>query len=147
MGEKDSLFLFMDGLAVWAKMELQRGGVQTLAQAIQAAESFIELKRIGDSSKPKDKWGKPAKGGGEKEKLSKEFPPKSTLEKRKFRGNTNGGSDRLKKLACYFCGYSHKAMDCPKRANLAALVQREDEKQPEDTRVTSSPRCYQGKGG
>jgi len=30
MGEKDSLFLFMDGLAGWAKMELQRGGVQLL---------------------------------------------------------------------------------------------------------------------
>ena len=28
-------------------------------------------------------------------------------------------------------------MDCPKRANLAALVQREEEKQPEETRLHS----------
>ena len=67
MGEKDSLFSFMDGLSGWAKMELQRRGVQTLSQAMQVAESLIEFKKIGDSSKPKDKRGKPAKGGGERE--------------------------------------------------------------------------------
>ena len=93
------------------------------------AESLIELKKIGDSSKPKDKRGKPAKGGGEKEKPSKESPPKPAFEKGKFRGNTNGGGDRPKKLACYFCGDSHKAMYYPKRANLAALVRRQEEKQ------------------
>jgi len=89
---------------------------------MQVAESLIEFKKKGDSSKPKDKRGKPTKGVGEKEKPPKEFPPKPTLEKGKFRGNTNGGSDRLKKLACYFCGDPHKAMDYPKRANLASLV-------------------------
>ena len=104
---------------------------------MQVAEYLIEFKRIGDSSKPKDKRGKPTRGGGEKEKPSKEFPPKPTFEKGKFRGNTNGGGDRPKKLACYFCGDPHKAMDCPKRANLAALVQREEEKQPEETRLHS----------
>ena len=111
-------------------MELQRRRVQTLAQAMQVAESLIEFKRIRDSYKSKDKRGKPIKGGGEKEKPFKESPPKLTLEKGKFRGNTNGGSDRPKKLACYFCGDPHKAMDYPKRANLATIVQREEEKQP-----------------
>jgi len=70
----------------------------------------------------------PTKGGGEKEKSSKESSLKPTLEKGKFRGNTNGGSDRPKKLACYFCRDPHKAMDCPKRVNLTARVQREEEK-------------------
>ena len=102
-------------------------GVQTLAQAIQVIESLIEFKRIEDSSKPKDKRGKPTKAGGGKEKLSKESPPKPALEKGKFRSNTNGGSDRSK-LACYFYGDPHKAMDCLKMVNLAALVQREEEK-------------------
>ena len=77
---------------------------------MQVAESLIEFKRIGDSSKPKYKRGKPTKGGGEKEKSSKESSLMPTLEKGKFRGNTNGGSDRPKKLACYFCGDPHKAM-------------------------------------
>ena len=83
-----------------------------------SAESLIEFKKIGDSSKSKDKRGKPAKGGEEKEKASKEFPPKPAFEKEKFHDTANGGSDRLKKLACYFCGDSHKAMDCPKSCLL-----------------------------
>ena len=83
-------------------MELQRRGVQTLAQIMQVAESLIELKRIGDSSKPNDKREKPTKSGRAKEKSSKESPPKPTLEKGKFRGNTNGESGRPKKLVCYF---------------------------------------------
>jgi len=48
---------------------------------MQVAESLIEFKRIGDTSKPKDKRGKLIKGWGEKEKPSKESPPKPTLEK------------------------------------------------------------------
>ena len=90
---------------------------------MQVAESLIEFKRIGYSSKSKDNRGKSTKGGGEKEKPSKKKSPlKPTLEKGKFHDSTNGGSDRPKKLACYFCGDPHKAMDCPKRANLTALV-------------------------
>ena len=118
---------------------------------MQVAESLIEFKKIRDSSKPKDKRGKPIKGGREKEKPSKEFPSKLTLENGKFRDNTNGGSNHSKKLACYFCGDPHKAMDCPKRANLAALVQREEEKQPEETGsihfVSSRQRWMKGLDG
>ena len=58
VGEKDSLFSFMDGLAGWAKMELQRRGVQTLAQAMQVVESLIEFKKIGDSFQTKRQEGK-----------------------------------------------------------------------------------------
>ena len=103
--------------------------------SMQVAESLIEFKRIADSSTPKDKRGKPAKGWEEKEKPSIKFLPKPTFEKGKYHDNTNGGSDRPKKLACYFCGDPHKAMDCPKRANLTAFVQREDEKQLKETRL------------
>ena len=63
---EDSLFSFMDGLAGWAKMELQRRGVQTLVQTMQVDESLIEFKMIGDLSKPKDKREKPTKGGGKR---------------------------------------------------------------------------------
>ena len=74
---------------------------------------------------------------GEKRRNHLESPPKPALEKGKFRDNTNGGSDRPKKLACYFYGDPHKAIDCLKRVNLAALIQREEEKQQEETRLHS----------
>ncbi|KAF2282384.1 hypothetical protein GH714_044001 [Hevea brasiliensis] len=54
MGEKDALFCFLDGLSNWAKMELQRRGVQDLATAMAAAESLIEFKRK-EPSKDKGK--------------------------------------------------------------------------------------------
>jgi len=53
IGEQDALFCFLDGLQGWARMELERRGVQDLASTIAAAESLIELKR--DSSKGQSK--------------------------------------------------------------------------------------------
>ena len=49
MGKQDALFCFLDGLRGWARIELERCGVQELASTIAAVESLIELKR--DSSK------------------------------------------------------------------------------------------------
>ena len=40
MGEADAFFTFMDGLKPWAKLELQRRGVQELSQALSVAESL-----------------------------------------------------------------------------------------------------------
>ena len=91
---------------------------------MQVVESLIEFKRIGDSSKLKDKRGKRAKGGGEMEKPFKESPPKPTFEKGKFRGNNNGGSDRPKKLACYFCGDPRKPLTVP-RGLISLLLSKE----------------------
>ncbi|KAF2319762.1 hypothetical protein GH714_018609 [Hevea brasiliensis] len=54
MGEKDALFCFLDSLSNWAKLELQRRGVQDLATAMAAAESLIEFKRK-EPSKDKGK--------------------------------------------------------------------------------------------
>ncbi|KAM0992191.1 hypothetical protein ACFX2C_010464 [Malus domestica] len=51
MLEEDKLMYFMSGLQNWAKLELQRRHVQTLFDAIAAAESLIEFKSShqGDS--------------------------------------------------------------------------------------------------
>ncbi|KAF2303678.1 hypothetical protein GH714_021160 [Hevea brasiliensis] len=54
MGEKDALLCFLDGLSNWAKLELQRRGVQDLATTMAAAESLIEFKRK-EPSKDKGK--------------------------------------------------------------------------------------------
>ena len=45
IGEADAFFIFMDGLKPWAKLELQRRGVQELSQALSVAESLVEFSR------------------------------------------------------------------------------------------------------
>ena len=114
-------------------MKLQRRGVQTLAQAMQVAESLIEFKRVRDSSRPNDKRGKPTKGRGEKENPFKE----PHLSRHLRRTSSKARRQPSKEVNILLCGDPHKAMDCPKRANLAALVQREEEKQQEETRLHS----------
>ena len=51
--EQDALFCFLDGLRSWAKIELERHGVQDLTSVIAAVESLIEFKR--ESLKGRDK--------------------------------------------------------------------------------------------
>ncbi|KAM1508653.1 hypothetical protein ACFX10_017925 [Malus domestica] len=66
MLEEDKLMYFMSGLQNWAKLELQRRHVQTLSDAIAAAESLIEFKSShqGDS-KSTGKRGNHERSGGE----------------------------------------------------------------------------------
>ncbi|KAM1624981.1 hypothetical protein ACFX2K_023117 [Malus domestica] len=66
MLEEDKLMYFMNGLQNWAKLELQRRHVQTLSDAIAAAESLIEFKSShqGDS-KSTGKRGNHERSGGE----------------------------------------------------------------------------------
>lgn len=42
MSDKDSIFYFQDGLKDWAKVELDRRGVQILNNAIVIAESLVD---------------------------------------------------------------------------------------------------------
>ncbi len=44
LSNEDSLFTFLDGLKPWAKMELERRGVQSLNEAIAQVEALIEFK-------------------------------------------------------------------------------------------------------
>ena len=60
MSDKDSFFYFQDSLKNWAKVELDRRGVQTLDDAITIAESLAEY-----LVQPKDKRPSHGKGGGE----------------------------------------------------------------------------------
>ena len=60
--DKDALFLFMDGLQNWAKLDLKRYGVQGLATATTTVESLIDYSTNKDSSR-KDKKTSSGKGG------------------------------------------------------------------------------------
>ena len=53
MGEQDALFRFLDGLCEWAKIELERRGVQDLAFTIAATKSLIEFKETHQRDKAK----------------------------------------------------------------------------------------------
>ena len=77
-------------------MELQRRGVQDLAQAMAVAESLIEFKKKDDS---KDKGKKPnnGKGGGDKEKPHKEGQAKPFKEF--FKKGDKGESSTKPKLS------------------------------------------------
>ena len=119
MGEQDALFCFLDGLCGWAKMELERRGVQDLASAIGAAESLIEFKR--DSSKGQGKKaGGNDKGGGDQDKTTKkDKPPKD-----KWKGKKD---EAPRKYTCFLCNGPHRVFECPKRGKLASLVEERQE--------------------
>jgi len=74
MREQDSLFCFLDGLCGWAKIELERRGVQDLASVIAAAESLMEFKR--DSQKVQ---GKKVIGNGKGEETKTRLPRRTSL--------------------------------------------------------------------
>lgn len=63
MSNKDSLFYFQGGLKNWAKVELDRCGVQTLDNTIVVAKSLIDY-----FTQPKNKRPNLGKSGGEGQK-------------------------------------------------------------------------------
>ncbi|GJR59546.1 putative nucleotidyltransferase, ribonuclease H [Tanacetum coccineum] len=54
LSDQDSHFYFLDGVQGWAKMELERQGVQDLSTGIAYAKVLIDFSTRRDSSKPKD---------------------------------------------------------------------------------------------
>ncbi|KAL9259365.1 RNA-directed DNA polymerase-like protein [Drosera capensis] len=122
MSEEDKLIYFMDGLQSWAQQELHRRGVQTLAAAIAAAESFVEFKR-GDS-KPKESKRHSEKGGGEKGKAPMaNFPSKESSSKGTWnKGNPKDSGKSKGEVKCYLCDGPHYVRECPKKKALSTIV-------------------------
>jgi len=71
MGEYDTLLSFLDGLQVWARMELKRRGMQDLAMVIATVKSSIEFK-IESSKGQVKKTYKDSNYGGDMEGSPKE---------------------------------------------------------------------------
>ncbi|CAL8169827.1 unnamed protein product [Prunus armeniaca] len=104
MTDEDKLMYFMTGLQNWAKLELQRRHVQTLSEAIAAAESLVEFKKKdqGDS-KFKGKKDSSGSGGGDN-KPKKGSKSGDKYDSHKSSGKKNDKCDKGKdksKLACY----------------------------------------------
>ena len=64
LSNEDSLFTFLDGLKLWAKMESQQRGVKDLNEAISQVDALIEFKTQPIALKTQA--SKQGKGGGAK---------------------------------------------------------------------------------
>ncbi len=135
LSNEDSLFTFLDGLKQWAKMELQRRGVQSLNEAIAQAEARIEFKT--QPTAPKAQESKQGKGGVVK--LGHKGGAKGTNP-----GSLSGGASQAKAkevaqgtsaISCYICNGPHKVKDCPLRGKIASMTV--EEKQETDQRMGS----------
>ncbi len=124
MTEKDKLFAFVAGLSREAAMELQRRGVQSLTDAVTAAERLSDYDIGFPSAKvPKvglqawaaqsDKSSKSKSGGGGNGASSHLQVSTSS--------RTSNGKGKSKALACFLCNGPHRVKECPQKAALNAL--------------------------
>ncbi|KAG8611914.1 hypothetical protein MANES_S041516v8 [Manihot esculenta] len=137
MGEKDALFCFLDGLTSWAKLELQRRGVQDLASAIAAAESLIEFQRKnfkGDGERDSPRHHKDSRHvDGEHAKGDEAKREKPRVDK----GKEKMGDSPRPPIKCFICEGPHRAFNCPKRNALAALINKMEDEEKEQGGVAS----------
>ncbi|CAN6728768.1 unnamed protein product [Malus baccata var. baccata] len=124
MLEEDKLMYFMSGLQNWAKLELQRRHVQTLSDAIAAAESLIEFKSShqGDS-KSTGKKGNHERSGGEHKPKDK---AETSKPKEKKADKHDKGKGKSWQPNCYLCDGPHMMQDCPQKKALKAMAFKED---------------------
>ncbi|KAM2040023.1 hypothetical protein ACFX1T_013414 [Malus domestica] len=124
MLEEDKLMYFMSGLQNWAKLELQRRHVQTLSDAIAAAESLIEFKSShqGDS-KSTGKRGNHERSGGEHKPKDK---AETSKPKEKKADKHDKGKGKSWQPTCYLCDGPHMMRDCPQKKALKAMAFKED---------------------
>ncbi|CAN6695431.1 unnamed protein product [Malus baccata var. baccata] len=124
MLEEDKLMYFISGLQNWAKLELQRRHVQTLSDAIAAAESLIEFKSShqGDS-KSTGKKGNHERSGGEHKPKDK---AETSKPKEKKADKHDKGKGKSWQPNCYLCDGPHMMRDCPQKKALKAMSFKED---------------------
>lgn len=58
MSDKDSLFDFLDGLKDWARVELERRGVQNLDEAHSRVPHGLHVPVQGEEAQPWQRWGR-----------------------------------------------------------------------------------------
>ncbi|KAI5335730.1 hypothetical protein L3X38_025864 [Prunus dulcis] len=115
---------------VLLKLELQRRHVQSLSEAIVAAESLVEFKK-NDQSDSKFKVKKGNSGSSGEDNKSKEgdkSSDKSDSHKSSVKKNDKGDKGKDKsKLACYLCNGPHMMRDCSRTKALNAMNQEKEE--------------------
>ncbi|XP_059066505.1 uncharacterized protein LOC131048153 [Cryptomeria japonica] len=141
LNDFEKLFLFTKGLQPWAKDELRRQKVQTLAKAITVADGLLDYK--GDAAK--------GFGGARTENYKKQFrrkdkrtdalasqdgDKKGKKPKKHHEGNNSKKRDqgpekkKEREPSCFICGREdHWARNCPEQSKISALLT-EEKKMP-----------------
>uniref|UniRef100_A0A803N7S9 Retrotransposon gag domain-containing protein n=1 Tax=Chenopodium quinoa TaxID=63459 RepID=A0A803N7S9_CHEQI len=117
--EATQLIYSIGGLQRWAQQEVERRNVQTLAEAIAAAESLVDYKDTRKEGRSNDSKGK---GGGAKPTDRSSTSSNKTVKKDKAKGSSSSSSsssDKPNNRGCYLCGGPHWARDCPGRQSSA----------------------------
>ncbi|XP_070671985.1 uncharacterized protein [Malus domestica] len=144
MLEEDKLMYFLSGLQNWAKLELQRRHVQTLSDAIAAAESLIEFKSShqGDS-KSTGKRGNHERSGGEHKPKDK---AETSKPKEKKADKHDKGKGKSWQPTCYLCDGPHMMRDCPQKKALKAMAFKEDKAETSKPKEKKADKHDKGKG-
>uniref|UniRef100_A0A803N015 Ty3 transposon capsid-like protein domain-containing protein n=1 Tax=Chenopodium quinoa TaxID=63459 RepID=A0A803N015_CHEQI len=134
--EATKLIYFIGGLQRWAQQEVERRNVQTLAEAIAAAESLVDYK---DTRKEGRSNGSKGKGGGAKPTDRSSTSSNKTVKKDKAKGSSSSSSSSEKpnNRGCYLCGGPHWARDCPGRQKLSAIIASGGESSGDDAQMGS----------
>uniref|UniRef100_A0A803M798 Retrotransposon gag domain-containing protein n=1 Tax=Chenopodium quinoa TaxID=63459 RepID=A0A803M798_CHEQI len=134
--EATQLIYFIGGLQRWAQQEVERRNVQTLAEAIAAAESLVDYK---DTRKEGRSNGSKGKGGGAKPTDRSSTSSNKTVKKDKAKGSSSSSSssDKPNNRGCYLCGGPHWARDYPGRQKLSAIIASGGESSGDDAQMGS----------
>uniref|UniRef100_A0A803LW10 Ty3 transposon capsid-like protein domain-containing protein n=1 Tax=Chenopodium quinoa TaxID=63459 RepID=A0A803LW10_CHEQI len=134
--EAAQLIYFIGGLQRWAQQEVERRNVQTLAEAIAAAESLVDYR---DTRKEGRSNGSKGKGGGAKPTDRSSTSSNKTVKKGKAKGSSSSpsSSDKPSNRGCYLCGGPHWARDCPGRQKLSAIIASGGESSGDDAQMGS----------
>ncbi|CAL1415135.1 unnamed protein product [Linum trigynum] len=104
--DKEAMFTFLNGLQPWAKLELQRRGVQSLAEEMAIAESLVEY------HEPEERVEFGGNGGGRD--YDRDTRRRGRLDQ--------GGSHKVEKpLTCFLCDGPHRVRNCPRKHKLSAM--------------------------
>uniref|UniRef100_A0A803N1K7 Ty3 transposon capsid-like protein domain-containing protein n=1 Tax=Chenopodium quinoa TaxID=63459 RepID=A0A803N1K7_CHEQI len=131
--EAAQLIYFIGGLQRWAQQEVERRNVQTLAEAIAAAESLVDYRDTRKEGRSK------GKGGGAKPTDRSSTSSNKTVKKDKAKGSSSSSSSSEKpnNRGCYLCGGPHWARDCPGRQKLSAIIASGGESSGDDAQTGS----------
>ncbi|WCJ31917.1 hypothetical protein M5689_013368 [Euphorbia peplus] len=145
---EEAFYLFVDGLQPWAKLEVQRRNATDLPTAMLIAEGLVEYDRSERSKSWMDKPRKnhqdegPSMSGGEPRgnphfhSNKPNYHQASTLQDKREKPSFSKERGTLK---CFLCDGPHIARDCPKKSQLSAMIEREEqlEQEQEEAQMSS----------